>query len=212
MLSAGKTHKTEYEYTKLTPRHGQIHEVHVDTDKDGNKETTEMWHTTLGNGKTITHQEKDGEFSSTVSSDRTDGKSGYRVVGVWSVGGERVFKYRYLLQDSFGNFVDLELDSSQDTNIVPAFSENATYDRDKGYTDPWQKQLFEEICAHNAKIQETISVDLLCPVKNGVPDYQHIIDFRDRLILDGAEYFLVSNTAKMTPREFRQSLQMVRWY
>ena len=64
----------------------------------------------------------------------------------------------------------------------------------------------------NRKVQETVSVDLVAKVDNGVPSIQHIVDFTERVKLDGAEYFLVSNRTSFTPRKLIQKLQLIRWY
>lgn len=57
----------------------------------------------------------------------------------------------------------------------------------------------------NRKTQETISMD--------VYDFPHVIDFNDRIIFNGAEYFLESNTVTKTPRIVnKQSVRFVRWY
>ena len=63
----------------------------------------------------------------------------------------------------------------------------------------------------NRKIQITVNVDLISRVENGVPDLKHIVDFTERVKLDGVEYFLVSNNVSLTPRKFIQKLQLVRW-
>ena len=64
----------------------------------------------------------------------------------------------------------------------------------------------------NRKVQETVTLDLISPVKNGVPDITHIVDFTERVRLDGTEYFLVSNRITFTPRKLIQNLQLIRWY
>ena len=57
----------------------------------------------------------------------------------------------------------------------------------------------------NRKTKETVNVTLY--------DFQHLIDFDDKIILNGATYFLSSNTARTTPRiKFEQNLSLVRWY
>ena len=72
--------------------------------------------------------------------------------------------------------------------------------------------LTSEIEWLNRKREETVTVEIVSNVSNGVPEMQHIIDFTERIILDGNEYFLVSNNVSFTPRSFRQKLQLVRWY
>ena len=57
----------------------------------------------------------------------------------------------------------------------------------------------------NRKIKETVSLN--------VYNFEHIIDFNDKIILNGIEYFLVSNTIKTTSRIYNeQSLTLVRWF
>ena len=62
------------------------------------------------------------------------------------------------------------------------------------------------------KIIETVTVDLISAVVDGVPSINHIVDFTERVKLNGAEYFLVSNTISFTPRKLIQKLQLIRWY
>lgn len=64
----------------------------------------------------------------------------------------------------------------------------------------------------NRKTQETITVEIQSPIKNGVPDVNHIVDFTERIRFGGNEYFLVSNSVELTPRSLRQTIKMTRWY
>lgn len=63
----------------------------------------------------------------------------------------------------------------------------------------------------NRKIQVTVTVDLIDKIQNGVPTLNHIVDFTERVKLDGYEYFLISNTVSFTPRKLIQRLQLLRW-
>lgn len=74
------------------------------------------------------------------------------------------------------------------------------------------RELTRDLYWLNRKTQETVTVDILDEIKNGVPTIGHIVDFTERVILDGAEYFLVSNQISFTPRSLIQKLQLVRWY
>lgn len=57
----------------------------------------------------------------------------------------------------------------------------------------------------NRKTKETVQITLY--------EFPHVIDFNDKILLFGAEYFLVSNTATTTPRVFNeQQLTLVRWF
>ena len=64
----------------------------------------------------------------------------------------------------------------------------------------------------NRKTQEDVSLEIVANVKNGVPDITHVVDFTERVKLDGKEYFLVSNNVELTPRSLKQKLNLVRWY
>ena len=62
------------------------------------------------------------------------------------------------------------------------------------------------------RTEETATVDLISRIDDGVPEITHIVDFTDRVKLDGAEYFLVSNQISFTPRKLIQKLNLIRWY
>ena len=64
----------------------------------------------------------------------------------------------------------------------------------------------------NRKIQEEISVDIIDKIIKGVPSLLHVVDFTERIKLDGKEYFLVSNNISFTPTRFIQKLRLIRWY
>lgn len=64
----------------------------------------------------------------------------------------------------------------------------------------------------NRKTQETVTVEILANIHNGVPDVKHIVDFTERIKFNGNEYFLVSNVVELTPRSLRQTIKMTRWY
>lgn len=72
--------------------------------------------------------------------------------------------------------------------------------------------LTEDLKWLNRKTQETVSVDLISKVVNGIPELQHIVDFTEKITLNGATYFLVSNNISFTPRKLIQKLQLIRWY
>ena len=64
----------------------------------------------------------------------------------------------------------------------------------------------------NRKIQKTVTLDLVDHIENGIPNCNHIVDFTERVKLDGEEYFLVSNRIFFTPHKLIQKLQLIRWY
>ena len=64
----------------------------------------------------------------------------------------------------------------------------------------------------NRKTQETVTMEITDNISNGVPEINHILDFTERIRFNGNEYFLVSNSVQITPRSFRQSIKLTRWY
>ncbi|WP_245582733.1 hypothetical protein [Selenomonas ruminantium] len=64
----------------------------------------------------------------------------------------------------------------------------------------------------NRKTQETVTVEVVANVRNGVPDVKHIVDFTERIKFNDNEYFLMSNVVELTPRSLRQTIKMTRWY
>lgn len=62
------------------------------------------------------------------------------------------------------------------------------------------------------KIIKNVTVDLISKVENGVPELDHIVDFTERIRLDGEEYFLVSNAISFVPEKIIQKLKLIRWY
>ena len=79
--------------------------------------------------------------------------------------------------------------------------------------DKLEKVILDEALYRlNGKIQETITLDLISPVNNGIPTINHIVDFTERIKFDGNEYFLVYNRITFNPRKLIQKLQLIRWY
>ena len=74
------------------------------------------------------------------------------------------------------------------------------------------KGLTDALLWLNRKVQVDVSVDLISRIDKGIPSINHIVDFTERIILDGAEYFLVSNQIDFTPHKFIQHLKLIRWY
>ncbi|MBR1730701.1 MAG: LamG domain-containing protein [Selenomonadaceae bacterium] len=66
-------------------------------------------------------------------------------------------------------------------------------------------ELTDRINWLNRKVQEEITLDIY--------DYNHVIDFNDRLTYNGNFYYLRNNTAIKTPLIVnKQTISMVRWY
>lgn len=88
----------------------------------------------------------------------------------------------------------------------------ALVDTDFPVDDTMALLALSELYWMNQRIKETVTLDLVPPVTASVPAYQHIIDFTDRIIYGGNEYFLSSNNISFTPTGHRQSLRLVRWF
>ena len=64
----------------------------------------------------------------------------------------------------------------------------------------------------NLKTQETVTLEICSPVRKGIPEISHIVDFTEKVRFKGNDYYLVSNQIELSPRSFLQKLQIVRWY
>ena len=78
--------------------------------------------------------------------------------------------------------------------------------------DDYLAMLTEEIEWLNRRTKETVTMEIVSRVRNGVPEVRHILDFTERVRFEGSEYFLVSNQVTLTPRSLRQSIAIARWY
>lgn len=57
----------------------------------------------------------------------------------------------------------------------------------------------------NRRVKETVSMEIY--------DYNHVIDYNDRIILDGTTYYLESNVVQKSPRvNNMQAITLVRWF
>lgn len=74
------------------------------------------------------------------------------------------------------------------------------------------KELTKALEWLNRKIQETVTVEITDKIVGGIPTINHVIDFTERILLDDAEYFLVSNRITLTPKKLVQNLKLIRWY
>ena len=108
--------------------------------------------------------------------------------------------YLYQLNDTYGN--SNTYSSSEKNDTLPFSIEDSSLNN----------KYFKEISEYcNQRIKETVTLDLITSVNNGISEYKHIIDFRDKIILAGCEYYLVSNNVSISPKELKQSLVLVRW-
>ena len=72
--------------------------------------------------------------------------------------------------------------------------------------------LVAEINSHDRCIEETVEMNILEAVKDGVPSLTHVINFGERIKYNGNEYNLERNTVTRTAREIKQNIVMIRWF
>ncbi len=84
-------------------------------------------------------------------------------------------------------------------------------DTDFPVDNAMQTKCLNEIKALNQSIKETVTLSFCPPVAASVPAYLHVVDFTDRIIWQGHEYYLSSNSVSFTPTGHRQTLTLVRW-
>lgn len=72
--------------------------------------------------------------------------------------------------------------------------------------------LVAEINNHDRCIEETVEMNILEAVKDGVPSLTHVINFGERIKYNGNEYCLERNTVTRTAREIKQNIVMIRWF
>ena len=72
--------------------------------------------------------------------------------------------------------------------------------------------LVAEINSHDRCIEETVEMNIIEAVKDGVPSLSHVINFGERIKYNGNEYCLERNTVTRTAREIKQNIVMIRWF
>lgn len=208
----GSTVQTKYTYAKTandiylfketekttdaTQKEGEApHDRNDWTDWLNQNFTTRItYHAPIGYGWYSTTVYEDGEFQgSSISQGKPGGKSSQFTINAWN--------------RSLGS--DYGFDDDDDNK----FKGQALFDTEFPVTgDDFLRKLTHEIEWLNRKRQEEVSLDIISPVVKGHATIRHILDFTERIRLDGKEYFLVSNQVKITPRSLRQSIRLVRWY
>ena len=167
-------------------------------------------------------------FSWPLHSNISQGKPGNKV-SQYTTGeiqkifaGAKITPYNYPTSTGDGTGSDTGTDPSSQTN--PNTPKTPSYDDWRRKLSPIVDTSFpvrefdildsltNALLWLNRKIQETITLDLISPVNNGIPSINHIVDFTERIKLDGNEYFLVSNRITFNPRKLIQKLQLIRWY
>ena len=208
----GTTIKTDYEYyktqkdiylmleTEVTHHEGKTTEI-IDTDgqygehtsEDNKTSTRTTYHAPIGGGWYLTSVYVDKKFQgSSLSQGPPGGKASQYMVNAMN---------RHLTRSIGSPHEPIALHGTSliDTSFPV-----------KG--EVLLRELTKAIEWLNRKTQEDVSLEIVANVRNGVPDINHVIDFTERVKLDGHEYFLVSNNIELTPRSLKQKLNLVRWY
>ena len=181
----GSTTYIDYQYTDLNNGRKVLASESHSTYKDGERiDYQVIQHTYLNQGQSHI-------MATSAGGDYLGGDVGQ------SIGDDRVTpwgKYTSLVRESV--YKDQERTIYGLTNFDSSFP----VDGDKKL-----KEITSDIIWLNRKTQEIVTLNLY--------DFPHVVDFNDRLIINGNEYYLKSNIAIQTPYIVnKQTLQLVRWY
>lgn len=182
----------------------QINENHTVLKNGKKNDSYNVYHTDLGHRQAITSKSDiSGVIENAIAN--TNNVLGlnniphHRIIITPSI-GKYHSNYLYQLNDTYGN--SKKYSSSEENDTLPFSIEDSSLNN----------KYFKEISEYcNQRIKETVTLDLITSVNNGISEYKHIIDFRDKIILAGCEYYLVSNNVSISPKELKQSLVLVRW-
>ena len=197
MTTKESTVTTTYEYaytgndrylateTEVTTSNSNPTEVTTSNSNPTDTSTTVTQHVYIGNGWYGTSVFRDGSFqSSSVSSGKPGGKAS-----------------KYVLDQSNLNLGSKYDDDEDSGSLIGA----ALFDTEFPVKDEDTLiSLTKDIEWLNRKTEERISMDIW--------QYEHVIDFTDKVILNGHTYFLESNQVTKTPTECRQTVELVRWF
>jgi hypothetical protein len=176
---------TTYDYAITLNDRYLASEKAATKEKDGNTTSeTLTQHVYLGNGWYGTTVYVDGEFNnSSVSNGKPGGKAS-----------------KYIVDQS-----NLNLGGKYPDNSDESYQGAALFDTSFPISDTATlKKLTKDIEWLNRKTEEKVSMDIW--------QYPHLIDFTDRILFNGAAYFLESNQVTQTPKELKQTVTMIRWY
>lgn len=187
MTTKESTVTTTYEYAYTGNDRYLATETEVTTSNSNptDTSTTVTQHVYIGNGWYGTSVFRDGSFqSSSVSSGKPGGKAS-----------------KYVLDQSNLNLGSKYDDDEDSGSLIGA----ALFDTEFPVKDEDTLiSLTKDIEWLNRKTEERISMDIW--------QYEHVIDFTDKVILNGHTYFLESNQVTKTPTECRQTVELVRWF
>ena len=181
----GQTVETSYTYANTINDRYLATETAVTTDSEGREiSTTVTQHVYLGNGWYGTAVYVDGVFqSSNVSNGKPGGKAN-----------------KYIVDQS-----NLNLGGKYPKGSGEEYQGAALFDTEFPISDTATlKKLTRDIEWLNRKTEEKVSMDIW--------QYDHLIDFTDRIKFNGATYYLESNHVSRTPDELKQSVTFIRWY
>lgn len=184
-VTPDETITTTYDYAITLNDRYLASEKAVTKEKDSNTTSeTLTQHVYLGNGWYGTTVYVDGEFNnSSVSNGKPGGKAS-----------------KYIVDQS-----NLNLGGKYPDNSGESYQGAALFDTSFPISDTATlKKLTKDIEWLNRKTEEKVSMDIW--------QYPHLIDFTDKILFNGAAYFLESNQVTQTPRELKQTVTMIRWY
>lgn len=184
-VTPDETITTTYDYAITLNDRYLASEKAVTKEKDSNTTSeTLTQHVYLGNGWYGTTVYVDGEFNnSSVSNGKPGGKAS-----------------KYIVDQS-----NLNLGGKYPDNSGESYQGAALFDTSFPISDTATlKKLTKDIEWLNRKTEEKVSMDIW--------QYPHLIDFTDKILFNGATYFLESNQVTQTPRELKQTVTMIRWY
>ena len=219
--------KTEYRYLRtgngevyLSSEYEETTTVTYETDEKGNTEQTddktdvrETFHVPIGNGWYGQSVYLNGESQ---GSNVSQGKPGNKVSQYMTAEVQKTFSNAIItITEPNPNYDDGDDDDDDDKEDYDDWRRKLAPIADTSF--PVRelnllRELTSDLLWLNRKIEETVTVDLISKIIDGVPKINHIVDFTQRIKFNGAEYYLVSNKISFTPRKLIQKLQLIRWY
>ena len=193
---------TTYEYVTVGKRKYLSREEAYIYEGDELVDTKITKHTYLGQGQMhSTSNDEEGSYlgGSVGASKGNDRRTPYDEYN-YKLGGytyDKDGKKKYIKSYKFGTE---RYEESRKVYGLPLFDTSfPVYEEEKLI------EITNDINWLNRRTKETISMSIY--------DYPHLIDFTDKIIFEGKEYFLENNTATTTPRIInRQDVSFVRWY
>jgi hypothetical protein len=190
--SDGSKVNIDYKYSNTSGGSFLSEQTETHISSSGNSSSKTTTYDTLGNGYvSATVHTGDGEYvGSSISMGGGNGE----------INGSTMNDVQSALGAQWNDGGDDDAAGSK-TEIGWPVSDRATMEK-----------ILSEICWIYHSIKEQVNVEIQCRVVDSVPEYTHVIDFTDKIILGGNTYYLQSNTVKRDTKSLTQSLQLVRWY